>query len=282
MAKEKGTTPNNGELIFGKYASMEEAAKGYEEAQRELSKRGQQNQQLQNTAAAQQETANQYKELLERVMNNQAVAPSAERQQVDVYDKDGDITGDTVKAYIASQIAPIQQTVTDLPNAMRQTMQEFIKPYQVQTEGRNKFFGSDPSDSQREKFLAEMPSYLLRNQGINKSFEMLSANPETATDAFDVVYKLWKADQPAATTAVDEAARAASGRIPSTPGPPATLPGDEIDKDQLMQLGIAAGESMAPGAKDDFFKQFIRGTKLAKQLEGMKEQLQTRGQLPGE
>ena len=281
MTKEKGTTPNNGELIFGKYPNMDEAKKGFEEAQRELSKRGQQNQQLQSMVTAQQETANQYKELLER-MTTQAVAPSAERQAVDVYDKDGDITGDTVKAYIASQIAPIQQTVTELPNVMRQTMQEFAKPYQIQTEGRNKFFGSDPSDSQREKFLAEMPSYLLRNQGINKSFEMLSANPETASDAYDVVYKLWKADNPAATTAVDESAKAASGRIPSTPGPPATLPGETVDKQQLTQMGIAAGESYLPGAKKEFFSEWMKGTKLEKHLESMKQDLLDKGQLPGE
>ena len=281
MSKGKqGTTPNDGELIFGKYKTMEEAHKGWVESQAEISKRGQQNQLLQSQVSQQQEATKQYQELLAR-MSTQAVQPSVERQQVGITDADGDVTADTAKAYIDSLIAPIQQTVGELPNAMRQTLTEFMRPYQVQNEARNQFFGQD-FNTDKEKFASEMPKFLMQNPGINKSFEMLSSNSDTANQAYDFAFQLWQAKQPSAPTAIDEAAKAASGNIPSTPGPPATLPGESINNQELIKMGIAAGESFNPQAKQKFMAEWMKGTKIEAQIEQQKQDLIARGQLPGE
>ncbi len=279
MSKDKGTTPKNGELIFGKFTSMEEAAKGYQAQIDELNKRGQQNTLLTNQVNSSDQTNKALTDLLER-QNTSAVAPSVER--VNIQDSDGDMTPETVAAFIESRIAPIQQSVGELPNTVRQTMQEFMQPAIAQNEARNTFFGQDSANQDRVKFGQELPTFSMQNPGINKTFEMLSSNPETANQAYEYMYDMWKAKQPSATTAIDEGAKANMGLIPSTPGPPATLPGESIDSQELIKMGLAAGESMNPQAKNTFFSQWMKGTRLEKQFEDQKQDLISRGQLPGE
>ena len=279
MAKSgSGTTPNQqgSELIFGKYKNLEEASRGYNELVNEASKRSQQTSNLEQQLNASKAATAAYEKLIDQ-MKQGSWQPSAPVPEPSLTDLDGDITPDSLRGYLDARLRPIQDSIQNIPasveSATTTALERLLAPVQTANNARMSFFNRPEVDGQ---FESEMDRFLSRNPGINKSFQILAQNPETAEQAHEMAYKIWKSEKPTGE-AINRDDKVAASGLPDVPGNIMTLPGDNTSKQGLMEMGIQSSQNPDGRAKVDFMKQYLKGTKLEKSIEQMKNYASSMG-----
>ena len=268
MAKQ-GTTPNQqNNLYWGKFASEQEAYKGYQNLVEETTKRGTQNQMLEAQLQAARTDAQKMQDLLAQTItsgSNRAPVP-----EVDIVDADGEVTPETLKAYIASRLNPVSDAVRNLPqtveSATKNALEQLLAPAQAANIAGMQYFNSPRAKEDRfdNNKLNEL---LSNNPEINNTFQALIGSPATAVQAYDYAHRVWKSE---GGSAVDKYAKADASGLPETSGNPMALPGEHATQEDLMRLAQKAAGSYQASDKTDFATKIWKGTKLEQQLDQMK------------
>jgi hypothetical protein len=254
--------------FFGKYNSLEEAQKGWDNTVDELVKF----KQLASDAQAALEATREQNTALTDIVNQlsqqhpQSPAPAAPQ----LVDDEGNLDVSNLLGAIDNQLAQVKQ---EMSQEVVQVVKEALSPVVNFQESKNTFVATkgdqDFNDGEFQKALT--------NPTFAKVFNTLLSNPETAKEAYSTVYDMWKANRPVPTTGSTEtpesrARKEAAGSPDPLGGFPAAPPqaqgAEEIKKLSEMARGVQ--DLMNPDSQVAFAREFVKGGKLQKMLDSLK------------
>ncbi len=253
---------------FGKYNSLEEAQKGWDNTVDELVKFKQMNSDMQSELQATRDQNKQLADLTQQLAQAPQPAPAPQPKLVD---DEGNLDVSNLLGAIDNQLATLKQ---EMSQEVVQVVKEALSPVVNFQESKSTYVGSDKSnveftDAEFQRALAN-PTYA-------KVFNTLLSNPETAKAAYSTVYDMWNSNRPAPTTGPTETpesrARKEAGGSPDPLGgfpaaPQAAQDQEEIKKLSDMAKGVQ--DLMNPDAQIAFAKEFVKGGKLQGMLDSLK------------
>ena len=205
----EGTTPER--KWAGKYESPEALEKGFDNLVREVDKIRAEKLAAEAKAIANERLVGEMKGIYEAQREKRDRAPVV---------RDGEFDESALQAMIDERLAPLAKQVSDMPRALEGALGAILAPVAAQNAAAGEFFASDEVDAKFDQ--REMASFLRRNARIADTFKKLTTNPETAPDAYEYVYSMWKATV-APKSAVDAGKKRDAGTTPATGGPPAEM-----------------------------------------------------------
>lgn len=250
--KDQGTTPRK---WAGKYDSPEEMEKGmmnlipaFDEIKQEAAR-------SQKAASQAMEAAQLYQEQVHTL--TEAFTKMNQTPEEPLDDRG-------VQAYIDRRMQGVEKSIQALPGLIDSRLKALVEPLAAVQNAKLAYMGqnSDFDEGAVQKFLAVNPS-------INKVYQRLLSDPDSAGDAFKYVHDMYRGSVQKPGPDLDRKREAGSPR-PSA-GPPAEIPGsDESNAQQVREMGLRAQRSFSTDDELSFAKAYFNGSKVAAEIEAMK------------
>lgn len=248
----------------GKYSTPEEMEQGLMNLVPEFDRIKQEARASQERAMRAEAEAKAAREVFE-AFQEQMRSQREEPQSQSFYREDGSLDDRAIQGYIDKRLAGVEKKLSGVGEIVEERLRGIFQPFTAAQAAKTEYVGQHPDydDNVINKFLAANP-------GINRTFQRLVGNPETAESAYEYAHGMFKASMPK-TSAVDEGKKRDAGAPAPASGPSLATDNPEAPTaEHLRQLAIRAQNTYSPEDELQFAKDYFKGTKVLSDIESLR------------